>query len=73
VREPVAYGLLFGLTPFGLLTRGAEIDNVAHVKLSGIRMLLHRAILARLVLRLIQEDGNSESLNNFQQPSARRG
>ena len=39
--QPVLGGLLFGLLPFGLLARGAKIDDVAHVKLGGNQMLLH--------------------------------
>jgi hypothetical protein len=40
VGQPVAGGLLIGLPPFGLLARGAKIDDVAHVKLGGNQMLL---------------------------------
>jgi len=38
VGNPAAGGLLLGLTPFGLLARGAKIDDVAHVKLGGNQM-----------------------------------
>ena len=43
--QPVAGGLLLGSTPFGLFAHSAKIDDVAHVKLGGNQMLLHRATL----------------------------
>ena len=47
--QPVPGRLLLGLTPFGLFARGAKIDDVAHVKLGGNQMLLHRALRPNLV------------------------
>jgi hypothetical protein len=48
--QPVAGSFLFSSPPFGLLARGAKIDDVAHVKLGGNQMLLQRATLARFGL-----------------------
>jgi len=33
VRKPVGCGLLLGLTPFGLLARGSEINEIAHAEI----------------------------------------
>ena len=49
VGQPVAGGRFFGLPPFGLLAYSAKIDEVAHVKLGGNQMLLHRALRPNLV------------------------
>ena len=73
VGQSVAGGLLLGLPPFGLLARSAKIDEVAHVKLGGNQMLLHRAPAARFGLELLcrtltLEHGNSESSRNLQLP-----
>ena len=70
--QPVPGCLLLGLTPFGLLARGAKIDDVAHVKLGGNQMLLHGP-MAQFGLELLRrtlalEHGNSESLRYFQLP-----
>jgi hypothetical protein len=32
MHEPIGRGLLLGLAALGLLTRSAEIDEIAHVK-----------------------------------------
>jgi len=71
--QPVLGGLLFGLLPFGLLARGAKIDDVAHVKLGGNQMLLHGPGLAPFGLELLRrtlalEHGNSEFFEYFQLP-----
>jgi hypothetical protein len=38
VREAAGCSLMLGLTPFGSLARGTEVEEVAHAKLGGNQM-----------------------------------
>jgi hypothetical protein len=71
--QPVAGSFLLDSPPFGLFACGAKIDDVAHVKLGGNQMLLHKATLARFCLEQLRrtlalEHGNSESSTSLRLP-----
>lgn len=58
--EPAGSGFLFNMTPFGALPLGSKIDNVAHEKLDGNRIVCwaNLACYACKQVRSVVDDGS---------------